>query len=56
MPPPTGCTWESWKPGDEQAPGEVDDLGARPDQLGHLAVPHGYDALAGDGHGRGPAA
>ena len=41
---------------EQQLPGEVDDLGARPDQLAHLVVPDGDDPPAAHGHRGGAAA
>ena len=34
----TGCTWASWKPGTSMPPAQVDDLGARADQVADVLV------------------
>lgn len=41
---------------DQQLAREVDDFGLRADQLAHLVVADGGDALTGDGHGGGAGA
>ena len=42
--------------GQQQPPGQVDDFGARADQLEHLVVADGGDPPVAHGHGGGAAA